>query len=67
MAGLTIFLASRASDFVTGQTVATDGGFPIAMALAAGVVVGVVVLLAAASMYEWDEWNWPQPPWAATP
>ena len=36
MAGLTIFLASHASDFVTGQEIATDGGFAIAMAPSAG-------------------------------
>ena len=32
LAGLAIFLASRASNFVTGQSIAVDGGFSVSMA-----------------------------------
>jgi NAD(P)-dependent dehydrogenase (short-subunit alcohol dehydrogenase family) len=36
MAGLTILLASRASDFVTGKSIPVDGGFAISIAPRAG-------------------------------
>ena len=36
MAGLTIFLASKSSDFITGQSIAVDGGFSVSMAPRAG-------------------------------
>jgi enoyl-[acyl-carrier-protein] reductase (NADH) len=29
MRGVAVFLASRASDFITGQSIAVDGGFSV--------------------------------------